>query len=112
MNTKELRAKFLNEMGPFLIDEYTKVIKGIGTFVSTDNAARKESWDTLKQMMLGVQEAEKITCGTHSEIIQCLKEGVISIKDAKELMSIVQMQFEMTELAELAAKLDEVQKAA
>ncbi len=111
MTTKELRAKFLKEMGPYLIEQYTAVIKGDGNFKSTDNAARKESWDTLKQMMLGVQEAEKITCGTHSEIIQCLKDGVISIKDAKELMSIVQMQFEMTELAELAAKLDTAQAA-
>jgi hypothetical protein len=74
-------------------------------------ASQKKIWDAVIPMLQQAGDLQKVTASNHSGIIQCLKDGVISIKDAKELMGIVQMQFEMTELAELAAKLDASQSA-
>ena len=59
-----------------------------------------------------IGEVRKINAQSAADIIGLLKTGTVSIKDAKELMAIVSMKFEMEELSSLATKLDEVQKAA
>jgi len=75
--------------------------------------------DKVKQIITAFEQVlsrlplEKVDvqAQTAADIIGLIKEGRVTLTEAKELMSILSIKFEMEELSALAAKLEEVQNA-
>ena len=75
-------------------------------FTGYDLKARDMVISIITPMLQSAGEIQALNAASASEVIQLLKEGKVSFQEAKELMSIVQMQFEMDELRDLANRLD------
>jgi len=103
----KLRKSFL-EMASPLLEEYVNASLGKGTLSSKDGTARAEVWDLLRDIIVQADDTQKIRTSTTADIIKLLKRGKISIKEAKELMSILKDEYEITQAPELMAKLEEL----
>ena len=118
MNAIELRRKFLEEAGEFVLDEYIAVLKGEAGFRATDRAITREVWDTLKATILTADDPSPMAALTDGSIsnridsvLADVAAGKLTPAEGKRVMSLLQAGFEMTELAELVARLEAVEQA-
>lgn len=110
MNAKSLRNKLFSELGEFLIDEYTSVIKGEGDFSSNSVKAREDVFDILKEVILKESDTKKIIATSTESVLKLLRRGKITLEEAERLMKIMQTDFEITELPKLLEKFESLNK--
>ena len=106
MTSKELRKQFLEGVEPFM-KELLQVLSGeLKEFSCKNNFAVSEAWNLLKDLIKQADDISKLKAESTSDITKLLADGDISAAEAKDLMSILQTDFEMNEMKELAAKLE------
>ncbi len=106
MKSSELRKKFLNEYGGFLLDEYGAVVKGTATFASLLTKPREDMWDLLKDIISKASDVDRLTAKSTSEVIHLLGKGKVSIDQAMKLMELLKVEQEIKELPRLMKQLE------
>ena len=121
MNTNEtddltpegLRMKFIKEASP-LIKNYINAALGKEVLKSTSTAAREGVWKVLEEVLIRADAkvaVKGLSEGTISERVDAVLEqvanGELTIAQGKRLIEMLQAGFNITELPELVAKLQQ-----
>lgn len=118
ISAKEARQLLLSGSAPILRDvlrlatgelfDENDPSKG---YTDVDQKARATVLNAIIPMMQQAGDVQTLNAKSAQDIIGLLAAGKCSIQEALELMRLVQMQFEMTELKELSDKLDSLPSA-
>ena len=110
MNAKDLRKKLIDELGEFLIKEYSQVIRGKKSgFSSKSPSAREEVFEIFKQMILMESDIKRIKARTTESVLKLLQRGKIDLDEAERLMKIMHVKFEIEEIPKLMEKLSDIE---
>lgn len=99
----QLRAYFVNKAKP-MIDEYIGAALGHSELKSNNSDARKETWGLLRDIINSAGNLHRIEAENTKDVIGMLKEGSISISDAKELMHMLSLQSDIEDVKKLLEK--------
>ena len=81
-----------------------------GKRVSVDENARAIYLDAIIPMLQQVGDTQRLRAGSTADVIKMVARGKITIAEAKELMCIMQADFEVNQLPELLEKFESLQK--
>ena len=87
MSSQELKQKILSEAGP-LVDQYIRAALGTGVIESTNQSAREEVWDVLKQLMLESSSKIDIDVKTAKDVRAAVTSGKCTFEEGKQLMEL------------------------
>lgn len=107
-----LKSHFLHRAAP-LIDDYIDAALGNRNLNSTNDHARFEVWSMLKTIILEAKNPMplmnikgKTIDDQVDDILTMATTGKIDLQEAKELISLVQQGYELTELPKMMEKLE------
>ena len=103
----ELRAYFVNKAKP-MIDEYIGAALGKSELKSTNSDARKETWGLLRDIINSAGNLTKIDAENTKDVIKMLKDGAITIQDAKDLMQMLSTQSDIEDIKVLLEKVNQL----
>lgn len=107
----ELRQAFLKDAVE-LVTLYSKAARGEATFMTCVEEARREVWDTLKQIIITADDPSPLRArGKSTEkkvenILAQVAAGKLTPKQAKAHMELVKLGVDVTELPKLIAALE------
>lgn len=89
----ELRVEFLKDANTAMEKLHGAIIaeNGVGTLSDSQMKALQMYWPTLDKMMTAVNDREKRDVENVSQVLTLLKEGTISVAEAKEFMLLFKM---------------------
>ena len=96
----ELRAYFVNKAKPRM-DEYIWSALGTSELSSNNNDARNETWGLLRDIINSAGNITKLDAENTHDVITMLKDGKISIQDAKALMDMLSIKSDMDDVKKL-----------
>ena len=105
---EEIHAAMLKGLLPLadeMIDVSTGRIKG---FSSSNNFAIKEGWEFLKDVIRDAGAAQKINAENTADVITLLKDGKLSIGDAKELMNMLSLKSDIEDVKLLLERVNQL----
>jgi len=112
-----LKEHFLKRAAP-LIDDYIDKALGKKVGKSSNQYEQHEVWDVLKTIILSTKSYAPIVDlkgGTIDEqvskILALVSTGKLTLEEGKEYLSLVQQGFELTELPEIIAKMEALEKS-
>lgn len=83
----ELRVNFINRAAP-LVDQYIDAALGEGNLKSTNSGAREAVWNLLRDLIVTNSEVAKIDISNATAIKTAIEEGILTIKQGKELLAM------------------------
>jgi hypothetical protein len=113
LTAKEARQFVLSASPPILRDLLAKAT-GLedearpGHYYNVDIKARSAVLDIITPMMQDAGDLQKLNAENMGEVLALLKEGIVTISEAKELMQILSTKAEMEEIKDLSEKLAEL----
>jgi DNA-binding ferritin-like protein (Dps family) len=105
MTAKEARKQFLKRAKKIIKRqfEYSETFQRIPE-------AQKQQFDCLVKMMIAESDSLKFKISSTNSILNLLEKGKISVKESKELMSILKDKVEIEEIPKLMKQLEALSK--
>jgi hypothetical protein len=113
MTPRDYRAALLTGLKPF-IDDFIAVANGEQEkFTCTNNFAITEAWELIKELVTQADDPTTIAWNgsAHEKIDAVLSQvaaGQLSPDEGKRLIALVSAGYEITELEDIRAKLEEL----
>lgn len=112
MNGDQIREKFIRDNAEFLLDEYAKVLRGEAKFSCESNHFLGKAIDMIQKIVLDSSDTMKsitIEKGVNTtSIIEALRNGEISVHNAKELLHLTAIVQDINELPKLIEKMEQI----
>ena len=95
MNAEEIREKFIKDNAEFLLDELKLVLRGKGEFSSKSGIWLTKAFESISGMIDNASDQRLVDAKTSSDIIELVKKGKISYKQARELLDLMKLEKDM-----------------
>jgi len=95
MNAEEIREKFIKDNAEFLLDELKLVLRGEGEFSSKSGIWLTKAFESISGMIDNASDQRLVDAKTSSDIIELVKKGKLSYKQARELLDLMQREKDM-----------------
>ena len=108
MTIESIRKRFLQDSEEVLNEIRARTLGLKSDNVSADAEFLKKYWDAIVPMIHGAGDLKKIEASTTADIITMLKEGEITIRDAKDLMQLLSVQSDIEDIKALLVKVNQL----
>ena len=104
----KIRSDFITTAAP-LVEQYAKAAIGEELLpADVDDTVRNETWSVLKTMLLKIEDRQAIDAQNTSQVLSLLKTGKVTVKEATELMALLNIKSEIDEVPKLTAALEKL----
>ena len=106
MNAEQIRAKFLIDNAEFLLNEWSKVLKGKGKFSCESTIHLGRAIELLEKVLLAADDLKMQEAVTVDTVMTGVQKGKVSVREAKELLELIRTKQDIEELPKLIAAMD------
>lgn len=109
-NLHDIRSEFIKKAAP-LPAKFADAANGEFKWpAGTCLHSRDEAWNLLKTMLLKIEDRQAIDAQNTSQVLSLLKTGKVTVKEATELMALLNIKSEIDEVPKLTAALEKLNK--
>ncbi len=103
----KMRGEFLAQSKP-LVEAYIAVALGNGALKTTDKKISDKVFDAVIPMLQKEGDIHRIQAESTADVIKMLRDGLIPISDAKELMNMLSIQSDIEDVKLLLQKVGQL----